>query len=148
VAYTWSHALDTLGGIQNSYNIHQAYGNSCSNTPNVFTTSLIYSLPELKSSTALKRTLLGGWKYSDMTTIQSGTSITLGMSVSHSGLASHPIRIAPLSYPKNWRTGTWFSVGSHAQPAAGFFGNEGDGTLLGPGVIDFNMAGIQGFPDH
>ena len=143
-AYTWSHALDNYGGFQNNYNLQAAYGNSGQNIPHVFTASLIYSLPQLQSSRVWKRIVLGGWKYSDMTTIQSGGSGTFGLSTSHNGLASRPNLIAPLTYPKKYNQ--WFSTGSFAQPAPGFFGNVGNGTFMGPGLIDFNMAGYKEFP--
>ena len=81
-----------------------------------------------------------------MTTVQSGASGTFGLSVSHSGLASRPDQVAPLTYSKNY--GQWFSTSSFAQPAAGFFGNVGNGTFMGPGVVDFNMALYKTFTIH
>ena len=144
-AYTWSHNLDMLGGIQDAYNPQAAYGNSTLNVPHVFTASAIYSLPQLQSSPLWERTLLGGWKYSDMTTVQSGPNQTLGLSLAHTGLATRPNLVQQLTYPKAWRSGYWFSTASFAQPAAGFFGNVGDGTIRGPGVIDFNMAAYKTF---
>ena len=73
LAYTWSHNLDNMGGFQNPYNLHSAYGNSTLNVPQVFTASVIYNVPFF-SGTGWKHTAFGGWKISDMTTLQSGAS--------------------------------------------------------------------------
>lgn len=147
-AYTWSHGLDNYGGFQNVYAPQLAYGNSDANVPQVFTTSLIYYLPTLKSSSYWKRAILGGWQYSDMTTIQTGNSASVGLSAPHSGLASRPNLTGLVSYPKKWRnTGDkWFDTTPFAQPAPGYFGNLRNGTMMTPGLIVFNMAGYKTFP--
>lgn len=147
-AYTWSHGLDNYGGFQNSRNIAAAYGNSGNDIPQVFTFSGIYSLPKFEYGRMWKRQVLGGWKYSDMTTIQSGGTGTISLSTSNNGLASRPNLIAPISYPKKWRnTGDqWFSTSSFAKPDNGYFGNMGNNTIRQPGVIVFNMALYKTFP--
>jgi hypothetical protein len=146
VAYTWSHNLDNTGGFQNVNKPQLAYGSSSLNTPQVFTTALVYTLPWLQKSTGWKRAVLGGWKYSDMTTIQSGSSLTMGMNLANTGLATHPDLIAPVTYPKTFQQ--WFSTGSFGKPAPGFFGNVGNGTIAGPGLIVFNMALYKDFRIH
>jgi len=137
-AYTWSHNLDNHGGWQNPYNIQSAYGNSTLNTPHVFTASIIYSLPLFQQASGWKHGLLGGWKYSDMTSIYSGSSLSLGLGTSHNGLATRPNQIAYVTYPKTFTQ--WFSTGSFAQPDPGFYGNVRNGSIRGPGLINFNMA--------
>jgi len=156
MAYTWSHNLDNNGGFQNIYNLKSAYGNSTLNTPNVFNASIIYSLPMFNSG--WKQAVFGGWKYSDMTTIQSGSFQTMGLSGSGLGLASRPNQVGRLTYPKTWKPyqystaqQQWFSTGTTtnpiwAKPAAGFFGNVGNGTIEGPGVTVSNMALYKSFP--
>lgn len=143
-AYTWSHNLDWSGGIQNSYAPQDAYGNSSLNTPQVFTTSIIYSEPWFRDASVWKRTLLSGWQYSDMTTIQSGGFLTAGLNIAHTGLATRPNQVAPLSYPK--KLNEWFNKSAFVQPPYGFFGDVHNGTIEAPGVIDFNMAAYKTFP--
>ena len=142
-AYTWSHNMDNITNQQNAYAPGADYGNSNLNTPQVFTTAVIYSLPRFKSSPHLKQEVLGGWKYSDMTTVQSGSSLNIGMSLANTGLATRPNQVAPLTYPKTYSQ--WFSKNSYAQPAAGYFGNAKPGSILGPGVVAFNMALYKDF---
>jgi hypothetical protein len=105
--------------------------------------SLIYTLPRLEGAPAWKRALLGGWKYSDMTSVQSGASDRISMSVARSGLATLPDQIAPVAMPKTFNQ--WFSTASFVQPQPGFFGDANSATVLGPGLINFNMAVYKDF---
>jgi hypothetical protein len=143
VAYTWSHNLTNMNALQNMRNLQSNYGNSTLNTPQVLTWSLIYTEPWLKNSTGWKRQVLSGWKLSDMTTIQTGGSLNLGLSTSHNGLATRPNQIAPVTDPHTMLQ--WFSQMSFAQPAPGFFGDVGVGTILSPGLVVFNMAAYKDF---
>jgi hypothetical protein len=131
VAYTYSHNLTNMNSVQNVRSSDASYGNSSLNTPEVLTWSLIFTEPWLKNCTGLKRQLLSGWKLSDMTTIQSGSSLTFGLSTAHNGLATRPDAIAPLVYEH--RLLQWFDTATFRQPAPGFFGNAGVGTVLSPG---------------
>jgi len=97
--------------------------------------------------------LAGGWQYSDMTTLQSGGSGTMGMSGtglagSSLGLATRPDQVAPVTYPKQWRKAgaPWFSTSSFAKPPSGYFGNVGNGAIREPGIEDFNMVLYITFP--
>ncbi|HEY3839534.1 MAG TPA: hypothetical protein VGL72_23345, partial [Bryobacteraceae bacterium] len=143
VAYTWSHNLTNMNAIQDQEHPNSSYGNSSLNTPQVLTWSLIYSESWLKNSTGWKRQFLAGWKISDMTTIQTGASLNLGLSTSHNGLATRPNQIGPVTYPHQLLD--WFSTGSYAQPPAGFYGDVGVGTILSPGLAVFNMAAYKDF---
>jgi Carboxypeptidase regulatory-like domain len=160
-AYTWAHGLDNYGGFQNSYNTAAAYGNSSNDLPNVFTANAIYYLPRLEHSNILLRELAGGWQFSDMTTLQSGGTSTMGMSgtgalesngtttAPNLGPATRPNLVAPLAYPKQWKnlgSSVWFSTASFAKPANGYFGNVGNGTIRNPGTEDFNMGLGKTFP--
>jgi hypothetical protein len=143
VAYTWSHNLTNMNALQDMRNLQSNYGNSSLNTPQVLTFSLIYTEPWLKTSTGWKRQVLSGWKISDMTTIQTGGSLNLGLSTSHTGLATRPEQIGPVTNPQTMQA--WFSTQSYAQPAPGFFGDVGVGTILSPGLVVFNMAAYKDF---
>ena len=143
IAYTYSHNLTTLNSVQNVHNPSSSYGNSTLNTPQLLTWSLIYTEPWLKNSTGWKQALLAGWKLSDMTTIQSGSSLTLGLSTTRNGLATRPNILGPVAYEH--KLIQWFDTKPFAQPAPGFFGNAGVGTILSPGLVNFNMALYKDF---
>jgi len=146
-AYTWSHALSNNRSLtpfqnattaQNPYNLKQNYGSSLLNVPQVFTLSLVYSLPGLRQANLLTRTILGGWKLSDITTVQSGASLDPSMSIARQGLATRPDLIAPIRQIDS--VNQWFSTSSFAQPAPGFYGNTGTGVITAPGLINFDLA--------
>ena len=143
IAYTYSHNLTNMNSVQNVRDPNSSYGDSSLNTPQVLTWSLIYTEPLLKSSTGWKAQFLSGWKLSNMTTVQSGSSLTFGLSTSHNGLATRPNAIAPLVYEHDLLQ--WFDTKTFAQPAAGFFGNAGVGTVLSPGLWNVNMALYKDF---
>lgn len=143
VAYTWSHNLDNTGGFQNVYNPAMAYGNSTLNTPHVYTTSLIYTVPWFLKSGGWKRQVLGGWKISDMTTIQSGSSTSVGLSLANVGLATRPNVNGPVTYPGTMLQ--WFTTAPFSKPANGYFGDVGNGTIHGPWMQLFNMAAYKDF---
>jgi hypothetical protein len=138
VAYTYSHNLTNMSSVQNMRNPDASYGNSSLNTPQVLTWSLIFTEPWLKNCAGLKCQLFSGWKLSDMTTIQSGSSLTFGLSTAHNGLATRPDAIAPLVYEHTLLQ--WFNTTAFRQPAPGFFGTAGVGTVLSPGLSNFNIA--------
>ena len=141
VAYTWSHNLDNGGGFKNPYNLHSAYGNSSLNTPQVFTFSGIFTEPWFKSG--WHHAILGGWKYSDMTTIQSGSSTTFGITGTNlGGPISRPNIVGQITYPKTWKpyqngsNAFWFNPGTgagtatgsiFARPANGYYGTGANG---------------------
>jgi hypothetical protein len=149
-SYTWSHGLSSISGHQfgitgstpqNSSDPQNDYGNSAVNTPQVFTTSVIYALPWMQHAKGWRREVLGGWKFSDLTSIQMGLSFSPGLSVSKAGLSTRPNVIAPVTYPK--KITEWFSPDSFVQAPAGFFGNAGLGILRGPGLINFDVASYK-----
>ena len=146
VAYTWSHNLTNLSSVQDVRNPDSSYGNATGtavNTPQVLTWSLIYTEPWLKNSRGWKQALLAGWKLSDMTTIQSGGSLTLGLSTANNGLTTRPNVTGPLTYEHKLLQ--WFDTSTFARAPNGFFGNAGVGTILSPGLANYNMALYKDF---
>lgn len=152
-SYTYQHDIANVQGtslfsanatVQNPYNLKANYGNSQLNIPHVFTTSIIVTLPKLDHSNELMRALLGGWQYSDITSIQSGASLDPALSVATSGLATRPDYKGPkIAGPKT--VAAWFNTSAFAQPAAGFYGTAAPGSIRGPGTIVFDMAAYKTF---
>ncbi|MGH9452814.1 MAG: TonB-dependent receptor, partial [Terriglobia bacterium] len=149
VAYTWQHDLGTGAGgtsliagtsAQDVYATNQDYGNTYMNVPQVLSFSYTYNLPSYQSGRSWKSSVLGGWRYAGMTTIQSGFSLTPGLSVPFQGLATRPNRVAnsTVSGPKTVQE--WFNTTAFAAPAYGYFGTAAPGSIQGPGSVDFDMA--------
>jgi len=151
-AYTYSHGLSNVfsqsffggGGFQNSLNPNGDYGNSAIDVTHVLSFSYIYDIPFLKDNKSWAGTLLGGWKYSGITAIQSGTSQSPGLSISNQGLANRPNATGQaMSYPKT--VAEWFNTGAFTAPAAGYFGTAANGSIRGPGLVTFDMALYKDF---
>jgi len=151
-SYTYSHGLSNSysqsffggGGVQDTYRPNADYGNSAINVAHVLSLSYIWDIPFLKTDRTWKGTMLGGWKYSGITAIQSGLSLSPGLSVANQGLASRPDASgATLSYPKT--PAEWFDSTAFSAPAYGFFGNAANGSITGPGLVTFDMALYKDF---
>ena len=174
--YTWSHNLDNVGGWVNPNKLHTAWGNStvtsgaltgAQNVPQLFTVSVVYTLPVFQGSSGWKHDFLGGWQLSDITTAETGSSLTVGVTGSGFGLATTPSRIGQMTYLKQWKAykygsnAYWFNPGGASggtvtggvrcgsvfcQPAAGYYGTSGNGTLHGPGIQNYDMSLRKDFP--
>lgn len=153
-AFTWQHCLSdgrlknftVKLNVQDSYNPLRSRGTCITNAFDVWTSSVIWDIPSFRSANGLEHTLLGGWQFSDITTIQSGFAIDPGLSVSTAGLATRPNRIAGTSISGPKTVSHWFNTGAFAQPAPGYFGSASAGSIIGPGVINFDMAIYKDFP--
>jgi hypothetical protein len=162
VAYTWSKAMTTSSGDRangayavrstNSYDLRQDYGPSTANTPQIFMANYIYDLPFYKGQHGFEGKLLGGWEFSGITEFISGQSFNVLQpwdpfdtypNASNAGLglgATRPDQVAQVHMTKS-RT-QWFTTGSFAQ-ALGHFGSEGSGSMLGPGIQEWDLAAIK-----
>jgi len=158
-AYTWSKDLTTNSNdrgtsVYNSYNFKQDYGPSSTNTPQVLEVNYIYQLPFYKQQLGFVGHVLGGWEVSGISSFVSGASFTvtqktdpfatvgpngLGM-IQDADIQIHPDQVAPVHQVKTEQQ--WFSTSSFST-AAGHFGSERVGSLLGPGLQDWDLASIK-----
>jgi hypothetical protein len=156
VDYTWSHSLaDSEGtayfrglngsGPQDSYHVLNDYGSSNVNAPQVFGLSAIWNLPWFQNAHGVKGLVLGGWRYSDITSIQSGFSDNPGLSIANQGLATRPNLVSGVGISGPDTVAEWFNTSAFAAPAAGFFGNAANGSIAGPGLVGFDMAAYKDF---
>ena len=153
-AYTWQHSLsDTRGylffenatGIQDVYHPGNDYGSSHINVPQVFTVSAVWNPPWYRHSCGIQELALGGWQFSDITTVPSGFSEDPALSISNPGLAIRPDKAPGTSISGPKTVNEWFNTGAFTAPAYGYFGNAGPGPILGPGTINFDMALYKDF---
>lgn len=141
-AYTYSHNL--ADAVVDIYHPNAYYGNSTLNEPQVLTFSAVWTIPWLQHAQGWKGTVLGGWKYSDITTIRSGLSFNPGLSIAKQGIAVRPNVIGSnLNGPGT--VAEFFNTQDFGAPAPGYFGNAGSGLILGPGLVDFDMALYKDF---
>lgn len=152
VSYTLSHGLsENRGsgifaqstGTQDIYHPFADYGSTNLDARHMGGVSYIWNLPGPSHARALSRIALSGWVFNGMTNFRTGLALDPGLSVKNQGLAVRPNLIAPVTYTKT--RANWFSTGSFAAPALGYFGNAGTGTIRGPGLLDFDMALYKDF---
>ncbi|MGA2987680.1 MAG: TonB-dependent receptor [Terriglobia bacterium] len=153
IAYTWQHALSEIRGNSlfdnetgpvDVYNPSLDYGNAATNVPQSLSFGYIYNLPWYHNAKGWRKQALGGWRYSGLSTIESGFSQNPGLSVAHPGLSNRPNRVSgSVVGPKTVKE--WFNTGAFAAPAAGYFGSAAPGSIYGPGLVDFDMAIYKDF---
>ena len=167
LAYTWSKTLtdnpsDRSDASYDTYNFENDYGPSTFNPPQIFKLSYIYDLPFYRGQHGLLGHLLGGWEVSGITTFQSGFPTTIyqyydpfnsfdwaagtpgtypgGIGIDPSAVAPRPDRIGNGSGPG---TVAEFINTSAFTDAFGHFGTSGRGVVLGPGLNNWDIAGIK-----
>ena len=159
VAYTLSHALDTVSGdlnmVSNPFNIHYDYASGALDRRHILNVNYIYAFPFFAHGNTLERTFLGGWSLSGVTVAQSGSpvNVTFGNDVLGlgGGTTNRPNVSGRISYPKT-RT-AWFNKGAFTAPVAPWlgganqgFGNAQRNAIVGPGTFNFNMALFKSIP--
>ncbi len=92
LAYTWSHSIDDSsdrfdGSFVNSYNPSSNRASSNFDQRHILTFSYVWDLPFFKSP-GLANKILGGWQYSGITSIQSGTPFSAVFSTDNAGVAN------------------------------------------------------------
>ncbi len=171
IAYTWSKNLannpaDRGSGVYNTYNYSQDYGPPSINTPQIFVANYVYDLPFFKAQRGVIGHVLGGWELSGITRFQSGSSITLTQSNDPFNSGDYPgspgtfpggigidpapsVSPRPDAVPGVSLTGSgnrfqWFNTAAFTD-AIGHFGTAGRGLFLGPGLENWDLAGIRNF---
>jgi hypothetical protein len=160
-AFTWSKYLDNVTGgdaggapgdpgFQNPYCFSCDYGPSASDFEKRFVQSVVYYLPSLSGSSPAVKNVLGGWQVAGIFTYQSGFPVTPLVSFDNSESLTYadrpdripgvPIFTAGTRDPSHWFNPAAFVVAPPLQ-----FGNAGKGIILGPNLIDLDLAVMKVF---
>lgn len=136
---------------QNLYDMAAEWGPSYFNDNQVLSFSYVYQLPFGSGKSFGNKWnpwvngVLGNWQVSGIVTDHTGFPMTMYANDA-SGTKSRGYRadcIAPVSYPQGVGPGTtWFSTSSFEQPSSGTFGSCANGTVIGPGLTDWDL-GVQ-----
>jgi len=168
VAYTWSqnitdNATDRSSAAYDTYNFENNRGSATTSIPQVFIFNYVYDLPFFKSQQGFLGKTLGGWEISGITTMQSGFPVTITQDndpfnsfdyadgtpgTYPGGIGIDPSAVAPradatgksISGPGT--IAEYFNTGAFTD-AVGHFGNSGTGVLIGPGLDNWDIAGIK-----
>jgi hypothetical protein len=169
-SYTYSHSIDDASSagdasFLDSYNLASNRASSNFDQRHVFSLSYIYDLPFFKGS-GLTHTLLGGWQWSGITLIQTGTPFSVtnaGDSVSipgdNAGVANGTgtgSRTDLIGDPNTRISGSGavagtfgpllFNPGAFAAPRGLTLGDAGRNIVRNPRQTNFDMALFKHFP--
>jgi hypothetical protein len=166
LAYTYSHSIDNASDrydstFVDSYNLAANRASSGFDQRHILTISYIYSLPVFRHAVGLKKTFLGGWQVSGITTMQTGEPFsiinggnyfdnagvanTVG-SGSYADLIGDPHGHVPRGYFGPGIQGPLlFNPAAYQFPTGLTFGNSGRNSLNMPRRSNFDMGVFKRF---
>jgi hypothetical protein len=163
-AYTWSKSIDDTskplaffripGQVlrpQDSRNLSAERGLSAFDARHRFVLSYIYELPFFRQSSGLASNMLGGWRVSGVTTIQSGNPFsaidTADPSLTGTPQMSRPDVLRDPNVSSGQRTPErWFDTSAFARFVASAnrptlnFGTAGRNILFADGIVNFDIG--------
>jgi Carboxypeptidase regulatory-like domain len=168
LAYTYSHSIDDSSdygdvGLINAYNLNAFRASSNFDQRHVFNLGYVYDLPFFKNP-GLTHKLLGGWEWSGITLIQSGTPFSIynsggnGVPGDNAGVGN-TVATSGQSYPDvvgNPKSAVQqipglpfgpllFNPAAFAAPRGLTFGDGGRNILTNPSRTNFDMALLKHF---
>jgi hypothetical protein len=157
--YTWSKSLDYVSrngfggsrGINNPFNFFFSRGNSDLTRTHRFVNSFVWDLPRLQKGTV--SAILGNWRLSGITTLQSGRPFSIGASNNPTaGAGSARADLIGAGYPvldtgrsKGQKLERYFDTARFANPAPNTFGTLGRNILFGPGYANVDASLAKGW---
>lgn len=160
-AYTYSHSIDDSSdrsdsSFVNSYDFASNRASSNFDERHILTFSYVWDLPFFKGR-GLTDKLLGGWEYSGITSISSGTpfspvlgSDNAGVANGISGALARPDIVGdpsagPFPSPDPGFPVAFYNVNAFAAPRGLTFGDAGRNSLRNPRYTNFDMSLIKHF---
>ncbi len=111
--------------VQNWNNLRGERAKSVQDVPQRLVLTALWDVPLGRSGSALYRRILGGWQLNAITTIESGTPISLGLNTPIAGSLGNRPNVVPGAKAKidNPTLSRWFNTDAFAPPPAFTFGN-------------------------
>jgi hypothetical protein len=170
-AYTYSHSIDDSSdyndlGFVNAYNLNAYRSSSNFDQRHNLTLAYVYDIPFLRGK-GLAHKVLGGWQWSGITLIQSGSPFSVynggtsdvtgdnaGVSNTFATAGSYPdvvgdprrgVSASPLAGQQVGFGPLLYNPDVFVQPTGLTFGNAGRNILRNPWRTNFDMAAIKRF---
>ena len=143
-----SSATEGNAGPPNPFNFRSARGPADFDQKYRYNLSVVYALPKMHLNGAAD-TLLNGWKYNAITTLDSGTPFTVvsgtdrsesGIGNDYAAIVGNPARPAGLNQVQQF-----FNTAAFTQAVIGTFGNVGRNAFRGPAFFDIDMSLFKDF---
>jgi hypothetical protein len=156
--YTWSHEIDDMlnvfsPGFESPYTPIYDRGSGDWDVRHNLTSSVLYSLPDLKGSNSFVQKALGGWQTSGILQTRSGlpTNITLvsgffGNPVRPDYVPGQPLWVPGHSWPNSSYNLNAFAIEpTYDGTPGGTIGTVGRNSLRGPAYFQFDLSGMKNF---
>jgi hypothetical protein len=160
-AYTWSHSIDDSSdrsdsSFVNAYNFAANRGSSNFDQRHIFNFSYVWDIPLFRNA-GLANKLLGGWQFSGIASVGTGSPFTPVFNTDNAGVAngvagagSRPDvvgnpRSGPFPAPDSGFARTFYNGNAFAAPRGLTFGDLGRNTLNNPRRTNFDMALFKHF---
>jgi hypothetical protein len=157
-AYSWAKDMEVRSYDNYTMfyenNVRRNYGPANNAQHAVF--SYIYELPFgpgkpiLSTAHGALGYIVGGWQFNGITTINSGFYLSTGSDVDN-GVGSRAGNEAdatglPANLPSGQRNPYhWFNTAAFSNPPYTRFGTAGEGVIIGPGSINFDLSFFKNF---
>lgn len=160
-AYTWSKALDIQSSheqaelsdfnVMDAFNMGRDWGPANFHVAHVFTANFSYELPFGPGRSWAQDThgvlggLIGGWQVSGILSATTGTPFN----ASSTSTLTHPqarqgsranLKAGGDNNPVLGTPEKWFDATQFEPQTAGYYGNVGRGTIIGPGLAVFDLS--------
>jgi Carboxypeptidase regulatory-like domain len=163
VGYTWSKNMDNGSSetelLPYANDSSSYWGISDLDRTHVLMISYMYE-PSVNSGSRLTRAILGGWSFSGINQIQSGSPFSVRQNVDYAGIGpgsgnqfwnqiGDPMDVTRTSF--SGTSAVWFNPAAFAAPAAGTFGVQARNALRNPGFWEWNLSVRRRIPvvkDH
>ncbi len=159
--YTWAKNLDYHSrngfggsrGINNPFNFFFSRGNSELTRTHRFVNSFVWDLPKMQQKGGAMNAVLGNWRLSAITSLQSGRPFSIGSSNnSVAGAGSSRADLIGSGYPvldsgrsKGERLARYYDITRFANPAPNTYGTLGRNALFGPGFANMDISLVKGW---
>ena len=164
IAYTYSHSIDDSSdrlsaSFVDAYDVARARASSNFDQRQMLNISYVYSLPFFRSSTGWTNTLLGGWQWAGIASIQTGTPFNVtdssfsdnaGVSNGYTpgtfaDLVGSPSSTASASCAVSGAGPQLYNPCAFAHPQGLTFGDAGRNVLRIPRTTNFDMSLMKNF---
>jgi hypothetical protein len=158
--YTWAKNLDYSSrngfggsrGVNNPFNFFFSRGNSDLTRQHRFVNSFVWDLPVMKKGSTTGA-VLGNWRLSAVTSLQSGRPFSVGASNnSIAGAGSARADLVGTGYPvldtgrpKGQKLAAYYDTTRFVNPAPNTYGTLGRNILFGPGYANVDTSLAKGW---
>ncbi len=159
-AYTWSHSIDDSsdrgdGTLVDAYNFPANRDSSTFDQRHIFNLSYVWDVPLFRGK-GIGHAILGGWQFSGLLGISTGTPFSVLYSTDNAGVAAGVGSGSRADIVGDPNTGfsragaanlgpLWYNPAAFAAPRGLTFGDAGRATLRNPRHTNFDMALFKHF---